>query len=84
MILSSKVRSPSPPLDAVERDQLVGELLQVNATGKVVEGYGGGSDVTQTLEGIDSPAFTLFGEGVGQIERAAGLTHSQGAEQACG
>jgi hypothetical protein len=67
--------------NAVEGDQFVGELLQVDAIGEVFEGNGGRSNIAQALEGVEGPALAFFGEGVGEIEGAAGVAHAERAQQ---
>ena len=67
--------------DAVKGHQFVGELLQVHAIGEVFERNRGRPDIAQALQGIEGPALALFCEGVSQIERAAGVAHSESAEQ---
>ena len=81
MMLVFKGKLAEAVADAVEGDQFVGELLQVDAVGEVLEGDGGGTGVAQALEGIEGPALALFGERVAQIEGAVGVAHAQGAQQ---
>ena len=81
MMLSSKVSSPRRLADAVEGDQLIGQLLQAHLVGELLQRHRRGPDIAHALQRVDGPALALFGERVAHVDRAVGVAHSQRAQQ---
>src|SRR5208282_832926 len=67
--------------NAVEGDELVGELLHVDPEVEFLEGNGAGTGVAETSQSIESPAPAFFSEGIAQIDRVIGIARTQGLEQ---
>ena len=78
-VLEDQVAQGLP--QAIEGHALVGNLLQVHLVGKLVEGDRRGPGIAHLFQGIDRPAPPLVGERVFQVQRIAGVTCSQIAQQ---
>ena len=67
--------------NAVEGDELVGELLHVDPVVELFEGDWSRTGVAQASQGIKGPAAAFFGEGVAQVDRVVGIARTEGLKQ---